>query len=332
MDKLLQNKDIVAALSQHLPAQDLSELATTSHASHEALTTDDTYKSKCAFAFGDLFGIYGMFKSTPVEVTMDVAKQFGTSPSNWRVYYEEKRRRLAEQQFTNHDWQQIDAEVNHAMQELDRCPEQGDILLFNHLLPRTLWILDRVPGHGPCYYILAKMLYFLQHDQLHDVIVEGTRLAPDYQPLRQLKITIDEERWMTPFVAHHDAPQSHHPHHHLLHPDAATTDADLFDTSALSAALPSPHRRRSSVKVPLPVLDHDDTALSEPLRRVLDELFTRFDTDADDALCPHELDAFVFATNGQHPGDEWLDAFSLRFGANDNGWLTRDGLMVHGTH
>ncbi|ORX55115.1 hypothetical protein DM01DRAFT_257628 [Hesseltinella vesiculosa] len=112
-------------------------------------------------------------------------------------------------------------------------------------------------------------------------------------------------------------------HTNTHHYGASPPTAFLNDTSDLSH-----YRRRSSVKVPLPVLDHDETALSEPLLGVLDALFAKYDVDHDQSLCPEELDAFVFATNGQHPGDEWLEAFSQRFGANESGWLTKDGFLA----
>ncbi|CAO3592512.1 unnamed protein product [Absidia cylindrospora] len=85
-------------------------------------------------------------------------------------------------------------------------------------------------------------------------------------------------------------------------------------------------RRRSSLK--LPVLDPDGTALSSPLLQVLHTLFTEFDKDQDDALRHEELDHYVFSTNGQHPSDEFLSAMGQRFGANEKGWLTKEGFLA----
>jgi Ca2+-binding EF-hand superfamily protein len=59
------------------------------------------------------------------------------------------------------------------------------------------------------------------------------------------------------------------------------------------------------------------------------EIFYTFDKDKDGALCPKELDHFVFSTNGQHPPISFIEQMGQRFGANEQGWLTQEGFMVN---
>ncbi|KAG0163488.1 hypothetical protein DFQ28_011615 [Apophysomyces sp. BC1034] len=68
--------------------------------------------------------------------------------------------------------------------------------------------------------------------------------------------------------------------------------------------------------------------ISPALAAVLTEIFQSFDKDKDGALCPDELDSFVFATNGSHPPATFLREMGERFGCNAEGGLTKDGFMV----
>jgi hypothetical protein len=77
----------------------------------------------------------------------------------------------------------------------------------------------------------------------------------------------------------------------------------------------------------VPLLVHDN--LSPELLKVLFEIFYTFDKDKDGALCPKELDHFVFSTNGQHPPISFIEQMGQRFGANEQGWLTQEGFMVN---
>lgn len=79
----------------------------------------------------------------------------------------------------------------------------------------------------------------------------------------------------------------------------------------------------------LPLLVNEN--LSPELLRVLFEIFNRFDEDHDECLNPKELDLFVFSTNGQHPPTSFIENMGQRFGANDQGWLTKKGFLVSGT-
>lgn len=76
----------------------------------------------------------------------------------------------------------------------------------------------------------------------------------------------------------------------------------------------------------LPLLVNEN--LSPELLRVLFEIFDRFDEDRDECLNPKELDLFVFSTNGQHPPTSFIENMGQRFGANDQGWLTKKGFLV----
>ncbi|KAI8887345.1 hypothetical protein K501DRAFT_175633, partial [Backusella circina FSU 941] len=76
----------------------------------------------------------------------------------------------------------------------------------------------------------------------------------------------------------------------------------------------------------IPLLVHDN--LSPELLKVLFEIFHTFDKDRDGALCPKELDHFVFSTNGQHPPISFIEQMGQRFGANEQGWLTQEGFMA----
>ncbi|ORX55114.1 hypothetical protein DM01DRAFT_1269506, partial [Hesseltinella vesiculosa] len=124
-----------------------------------------------------------MFDATPVEPALDLAEKYSTPPLDWQHFYQLKAQRQKQHATSEELRNQVADEMQQALSDLDKCPEQGDILLFNHLVSRTLWILDLVPGHGPCYYILVKILYFLQHAQIQQLLQEGLRLDPDYLPL-----------------------------------------------------------------------------------------------------------------------------------------------------
>ncbi|KAI9471997.1 MAG: hypothetical protein EXX96DRAFT_582537 [Benjaminiella poitrasii] len=76
----------------------------------------------------------------------------------------------------------------------------------------------------------------------------------------------------------------------------------------------------------LPLLINDN--LTPELLKVLFEIFHRFDKDHDDCLSPEELDLFVFSTNGQHPPASFIEQMGTRFGANEQGWLTKKGFLA----
>jgi Ca2+-binding EF-hand superfamily protein len=69
-------------------------------------------------------------------------------------------------------------------------------------------------------------------------------------------------------------------------------------------------------------------SLTPEIINVLLEIFHTFDKDRDDCLKPEELDMFVFSTNGQHPPTSFIEQMGQRFGANDQGWLTKKGFLV----
>ncbi|CAO3673694.1 unnamed protein product [Rhizopus stolonifer] len=71
-----------------------------------------------------------------------------------------------------------------------------------------------------------------------------------------------------------------------------------------------------------------DNQLSELLKEVLGEIFNKFDQDQDGALNSKELDHFIFTTNGSHPPSAFLHQMGLRFGANSDGWLTKEGFLA----
>lgn len=76
----------------------------------------------------------------------------------------------------------------------------------------------------------------------------------------------------------------------------------------------------------LPLLANE--SLTPEIINVLLEIFDNFDKDRDDCLKPEELDLFVFSTNGQHPPASFIEQMGQRFGANDQGWLTKKGFLV----
>lgn len=69
--------------------------------------------------------------------------------------------------------------------------------------------------------------------------------------------------------------------------------------------------------------------LSPELFTILLEIFHRFDKDKDDCLSNDELSFFVFSTNGEHPSEDFLRQMGERFGANELGWLTKEGFLVN---
>lgn len=75
-----------------------------------------------------------------------------------------------------------------------------------------------------------------------------------------------------------------------------------------------------------PVLVND--SLSPEILKVLLELFQKFDEDMDGCLNSKELDFYVFSTNGQHPPQSFIDQMGERFGADENGSLTKKGFLV----
>lgn len=77
----------------------------------------------------------------------------------------------------------------------------------------------------------------------------------------------------------------------------------------------------------LPMIVNEN--LSPELFNILLEIFYRFDKDKDDCLNYDELSFFVFSTNGEHPSDDFLKQMSERFGANEEGWLTKEGFLVN---
>lgn len=79
-------------------------------------------------------------------------------------------------------------------------------------------------------------------------------------------------------------------------------------------------------KANVPVLINEN--LSPELLAVLLEIFHKFDADGDDCLSPEELDLFVYSTNGQHPPPSFIEQMGQRFGANEQGWLTKKGYLV----
>ncbi|KAI9267866.1 hypothetical protein BY458DRAFT_587060 [Sporodiniella umbellata] len=72
----------------------------------------------------------------------------------------------------------------------------------------------------------------------------------------------------------------------------------------------------------------EDNQLSPILKDVLSEIFKKFDQDGDNALNTKELDRFIFTTNGSHPPLAFLRQMGLRFGANTQGWLTKEGFLA----
>lgn len=75
-----------------------------------------------------------------------------------------------------------------------------------------------------------------------------------------------------------------------------------------------------------PVLVND--SLSPEILKVLLELFQKFDEDMDGCLNSKELDFYVFSTNGQHPPQSFIDQMGERFGADENGALTKKGFLA----
>ncbi|OZJ04395.1 hypothetical protein BZG36_02410 [Bifiguratus adelaidae] len=70
-----------------------------------------------------------------------------------------------------------------------------------------------------------------------------------------------------------------------------------------------------------------DDQLSPPLQHALSDIFSAFDKDHDGAMCPDELRQFIKVTNGSDAPDAFLSQMGQRFGANQKGWLTREGFL-----
>lgn len=72
--------------------------------------------------------------------------------------------------------------------------------------------------------------------------------------------------------------------------------------------------------------DHDE--LSEPLRRVLGEIFTKYDADKDGALNRRELSSLIERTNGVAPAPQLLAALTRSFASTRAGALKLEGFLA----
>ncbi|KAI9299630.1 hypothetical protein BJ944DRAFT_253705 [Cunninghamella echinulata] len=245
--------------------------------------------------------------------------------------------------------------MDEAMSVLENFAEFGNMPLINHFVSKALWILDRSPHYGKCYYILAIVLLHLQEDYALIVIKEGKRMDPSFEPLITLENTILQDMnftessslssspsYVSPFTttaastvapipittsSNSETSVGHHYHqNHNSYGHQNSYSSLSFSYGSMNSFFSG--RRRSSLISRAPVLDDDETSLSKPLLDVLNSLFDDFDQDKDNVLNFEELDRFVFATNGQHPSREWLLAMGKRYGCNEQGWLTRDGYLT----
>ncbi|CAO3653015.1 unnamed protein product [Cunninghamella blakesleeana] len=291
--------------------------------------------------FGDLFGIYHLFDSTTIEV------KYSDTPEDWQEYYIKKQKLLNNTDQTILK-QQVQQDIDEAMSVLENFAEFGNMPLINHFVSKALWILDRSPHYGQCYYILTVILLHLQEDHALTVVKEGRRMDPSFEPLILLENTIiqdmlieEEEEsttsssFVSPFtttetsssvapIPIHSSSSSNNNNNN--NSNSLENSSFSFSYSSMSGFLSG--RRRSSLVSRVPVLDYDETTLSMPLLKILNSLFDEFDKDKDDMLNFEELDHFVYSTNGQHPSKEWLLAMGQRYGCDEHGWLTRDGYLT----
>ncbi|KAF1802651.1 hypothetical protein FB192DRAFT_1379143 [Mucor lusitanicus] len=276
--------NVIEYIALYLDPKDIVAFGLCSRSQYESiLVNEDFWKNKSIHDFGDLFRLYDIFvKSTGLELSNDLSKKFEKEPENWREYYIAKTESINE---ADNDilLDQGNKEYKDARKSLTTLQDDMNYSVLVHVASKMLWILDILPGHAGCYYILGFILFIMnQLEDALDILDMGRVVDSSFEPFDELEKEI-----------------------------LSIMQNDKQDANDL------------------PLLVNEN--LSPELLRVLFEIFNRFDEDHDECLNPKELDLFVFSTNGQHPPTSFIENMGQRFGANDQGWLTKKGFLVSGT-
>ncbi|CEP12258.1 hypothetical protein [Parasitella parasitica] len=273
--------NIIECIAFYLKPKDLREFGLCSRTQYNhVLANDEFWKSKSKRDFGDLFRLYNLFvKSTGLELSNDLSKKFEREPKSWRVYYISKTQSIKNaDNDTLRD--QGNKEYKDARRSITTLQDDMNYSVLVHVASKMLWILDILPGHAGCYYILSFILFIMDRlEDALDVLDMGRLVDSSFEPFKELEKKI-----------------------------LCIMESDEGGSNDL------------------PLLINDN--LSPELLKVLFEIFSRFDEDNDDCLNPKELDLFVFSTNGQHPPTSFIKSMAQRFGANDQGWLTKKGFLA----
>ncbi|KAK4515111.1 uncharacterized protein ATC70_002721 [Mucor velutinosus] len=272
---------VIKHIALYLDPKDIVTFGLCSRSQYEnILINEDFWKNKSIQDFGDLFRLYDIIvKSTGLELSNDLSKKFEKEPGNWREYYIAKTESINEaDNATLLD--QGNKEYKDARKSLTTLQDDMNYSVLVHVASKMLWILDILPGHAGCYYILGFILFILnQLEDALDILDMGRLVDSSFEPFDELEKEI-----------------------------LSIMQNDKQDVNDL------------------PLLVNEN--LSPELLRVLFEIFNRFDEDRDECLNPKELDLFVFSTNGQHPPTSFIENMGQRFGANDQGWLTKKGFLA----
>ncbi|KAL9537243.1 hypothetical protein MBANPS3_011954 [Mucor bainieri] len=290
---------VIEYIALYLDPRDIIAFGLCSRSQYESiLVNEDFWKNKSIQDFGDLFRLYDIFvKSTGLELSNDLSKKFEKEPENWREYYIAKTESINE---ADNDilLDQGNKEYKDARKSLTTLQDDMNYSVLVHVASKMLWILDILPGHAGCYYILGFILFIMnQLEDALDILDMGRLVDSSFEPFDGMCWIEWFDIWL-----------------------------GINRRAELEKEILSIMQNEKQDVNDLPLLVNEN--LSPELLRVLFEIFNRFDEDRDECLNPKELDLFVFSTNGQHPPTSFIENMGQRFGANDQGWLTKKGFLA----